>query len=269
MKPISLEEEKKIQFEILKYFADFCDKNGLRYYLAYGTLLGAVRHKGFIPWDDDIDVSMPVSDYKKAIELFNSQSSDSKYRLIAPNDKVSRHLYVKIIDTDTIKIETPVNYKNGYLGVDIDVFYTDGVPEDYEDFLKWCKKFNKIAAKGVNKVLKWRHKSLKSTVRIGLSKLMSLHSREYYIKKLEEMHSRYKYDDCEWVGHICGCFLDNYYNRFKKEWFLESCEVEFEGCYFKAPKNYDGYLTALYGDYMTPPPVDKQISHHANNTFYK
>lgn len=111
---------------------------GLRYYLGDGTLIGAVRHHGYIPWDDDIDIRMPRPDYDELIRLFNESSKDSRYRLIEPRSKLAQHSFVKIIDSDTIKIEPYLDYKNGYLGVDIDVFPFDGCPSDEQEFTKWA-----------------------------------------------------------------------------------------------------------------------------------
>lgn len=269
MNPISLEEQKKIQLEILSYFADFCDKNGLKYYLAYGTLLGAVRHKGFIPWDDDIDICMPMSDYEQAIKLFNSVSHQSNYELIPPTDPIARHPYVKIIDKRTVKFETPVSYKHGHLGVDIDIFYMDGEPEDEEEFKVWCSKFTQTVRKYTNKVLKIWHSSPKTTLKVMLLKLQSPHSRDYYFEKSQALHKPYSYENSKYVGYVCGAFQDNFRNRFEKEWFSESVKLEFEGRLFNAPIDYHKVLTTLYGDYMTPPPAAAQITHHSSDSFWK
>lgn len=115
-------ENQKVQLDILSYVDSFCSKMGLRYYLGDGTLIGAVRHHGYIPWDDDIDIRMPRPDYDELIRIFNEGSKDSRYRLIEPKSKLAQNSFVKIIDSDTIKIEPYLDYKNGYLGVDIDVF---------------------------------------------------------------------------------------------------------------------------------------------------
>lgn len=97
---ISFEEHKEIELDILKFVADFCEKNGLRYFLADGTLLGAIRHHGFIPWDDDIDIQMPRPDLFKLIELFNKESGSKRYYLIHPQDPIAQHYF---INSSTLK----------------------------------------------------------------------------------------------------------------------------------------------------------------------
>lgn len=133
MRNISFEEMKKVELEILSFFADFCETHNLRYFLAYGTLIGAIRHKGFIPWDDDVDIQMPREDYDILISLFNI-GNDSPYRLISPLEKQSCYTIVKIIDTRTIKIENGI--KNDPLGIDIDIFPLDGIPSVDKAYIK-------------------------------------------------------------------------------------------------------------------------------------
>ena len=133
MKRISFEEAKRVELDILLHVAKFCDEHGLRYFLAYGTLIGAVRHKGFIPWDDDIDIQMPREDYEKLLELYPKENTDEKYFLLAPEMKGAHHPYAKIIDTRTVKKELGAK-KNNPLGVDIDVFPLDGQPDGDKEF---------------------------------------------------------------------------------------------------------------------------------------
>ena len=143
MKPMSFEETKQVELEILTNVAEFCDKHEIQYFLAYGTLIGAVRHKGFIPWDDDIDIWMPRADYNRFLKIYNKENSDSQYKVISPYDKISRHTFVKVVDTRTVKIESGIDYSNGYLGIDVDIFPLDGQPDNDKDYFKWYNKLQK------------------------------------------------------------------------------------------------------------------------------
>ncbi|MFR5682857.1 MAG: phosphorylcholine transferase LicD [Clostridia bacterium] len=128
---MSLEEIKSIQLDILSQVANYCDRNGLRYFLAYGTLLGAVRHKGYIPWDDDIDIMMPRPDYMQFINSFNNEKCalrvGSHYL-----DKNYPYVIAKVYDTSTLcKENIDVEYS---IGINIDVFPIDGLPETERSF---------------------------------------------------------------------------------------------------------------------------------------
>lgn len=123
MKKLTLDEVKKIQLEILAYIDSFCKKNNISYFINYGTLLGAVRHKGFIPWDDDIDISMDREHYNMFIEKFNQDSS--KYKILSlDTDKTYFNNFIKVVDTTT-KIVDNRNYKTFSCGVFVDIFPMD------------------------------------------------------------------------------------------------------------------------------------------------
>ena len=124
---LSLEEVKKTQLEILKVFASFCESNGITYYLAYGTLIGAIRHKGYIPWDDDIDVIMPRPDYNRFIREFK----DNRYVLFCPESNVDCPFsYGKLYDSHTIiEEQTSCHYR---IGLNIDIFILDGMPNNLQ-----------------------------------------------------------------------------------------------------------------------------------------
>ena len=266
LKPISGEDLKKIELDILLDIDRFCKENGLRYFLAYGTLIGAVRHKGFIPWDDDIDINMPRKDYDWLIENFNTLCAGSKYRLISPFSKRSKHSFVKIIDTQTVKIEPGLDYKGDYLGIDIDIFPLDGEPENDAAFEKWYDRLMKVY-KWYGYCLMEPKGSLKRSIGVRLIRLVT-GGRVRLLKKAAKLHSKYPYENAEYVGAV-ECAFNSKGNRFKKEWFGEILETDFEGHKLWIPAGYYEILSSVYGDYMKLPPVEKQVTHHVNKIFLK
>lgn len=269
MKQISLEECKKIEFEILCYVADFCDKHGIEYMLAYGTLLGAVRHKGFIPWDDDIDLWMKRDEYDRLIEIFNKERNESSpYYLVSPYEKGAKHTYVKVINTKTVKKEFATNYKYLDFGVDIDIFPLDGLPSDEQTRKKWVFKLQNIYLKHFFKLMAF-HGNISTRIKLLAKKtLMVFTSKNRLLNKAKKIHAEYPYRDAEYVNTMEMYFcLDAY--PLKKEYFEGTVEVDFEGRKFKAPKNYHEVLTCTYGDYMTLPPEEERVTHHINQVFWK
>ena len=271
MKPISLEESKKIEFDILCYFADFCDKHGLEYGLGFGTLLGAIRHKGFIPWDDDIDVVMNRNDYNKLIEIFNREKDEeSPYYLVSPYDKGGVHSFVKVIDTRTIKREDGYTYKHLELGIDIDVFPVDGVPTDEKEFYLFYKKLVSVYTK-FNILKESYHNKPINNLKLFVKKaliLLSCGSPKRLLKKAEKLHAQYPYESSEFVRTIEGPYAEKG-GKVEKTSYEGTVLVDFEGRKFKAPKGYHEILTSIYGDYMQLPPIEQRITHHLNQTYWK
>ena len=263
---LPLNEQKKLSLEILADFARFCDEHDLRYFLAYGTLIGAVRHGGYIPWDDDVDVQMPRADYERLIELYNREKRTEYYELIAPTDRVSRHSIVKIVDRRTEKVEADVRYIDGPLGIDIDVFPLDGQPESDAEYEKWYAE--------LQGVYKWhRHTvipfvgSAKRRLAILLAKTLK-GGRDRILDTARKLHGRYPYDTSTYVGSV-ESEHNSKKNRYPRTCFERAIEMDFEGYRFKVPIGYDEILTKMYGDYMQLPPAEAQVTHHVNEVYYK
>lgn len=270
MKPISFEESKKIELEILKFVASICDKYGLKYYLAYGTLIGAIRHKGFIPWDDDIDIQMTKEDSDKLYEIMCHECEGTRFRMISPTHKDAVHGFYKVIDTTTIKREYGLENSKIEYGVDIDIFSLTGAPADDIEFANWYKKlyklFRKVEYKNFRLCGSWKFKLLTLFRKFLLNATFT--TKKKLIKKIENLRKKYPYATSEYIGCYEGCYSKKG-SKGKKEWYRDTIDVDFEGLKFKAPIDYHEVLTACFGDYMTPPPIEEQVTHHVNNMFWK
>lgn len=273
MRKIELEELKKIELDILKNVAKFCDENNIRYYLAGGTLLGAIRHKGFIPWDDDIDIIIPRPDYER-FETLYTKNINQKYKLISLNTN-NEYIYTfaKVYNTDTILFENIIRH-SGQFGVYIDIFPMDGLPSDIEESDKHFQRqmfWWKIYGRCVMKLFQKRKNLLKTIVGPFFDILhiicINLIGKQKLLKYIESDSKKYDFATSEFVGVIGGSYGKR--ERMHCNIFKEDVTIEFENEMFKAPKGYHEYLTNLYGDYMTPPPLEKQKSHHIFDAYWK
>lgn len=255
MKIISLDDQKQIELDILKYIDLFCRKHSLQYMLTAGTLLGAVRHKGFIPWDDDIDLMMPRNDYEKLFMLFNKEASGTNYRLISYRDKSSIYPFFKIVATNTVVIEDFVDpqYKTG---VWIDIFPIDGVNNKriYDYAKKAAFKHNVAASNAANATTNFR-RIFKQFLKVLLRA-----SDPYKIASdLDRAASKTPIEP----GNNIAIVVWGYGPQEEMPYeFLESKEFEFEGNSFYGPVLYESYLTQIYGDYMVLPPKDERVPHY-------
>lgn len=265
MREITDSEARSIMLDILIDVSRFCDDNGLTYFITYGTLIGAIRHKGFIPWDDDIDIMMPRPDYEKFIKLYRVNGT---YAVCSPFDIGAFLEWTKVYDNRTTKIEDGIDYSIcTKLGIDIDVFPIDGQPDDehISDYKKDCDY-----RMGIHKQLKRITRSLR-----GLSikgKVTSICCRalgaKYYIKKYIDSASKYSYYSSAFVGFADPYSWVPYSDRHRREIFENRIKVQFEGHKFWAPAGYDEFLKKIYGDYMQLPPSEKQVKHHKYFIFW-
>lgn len=261
MKELTLQELKEIEFDILKIFDAFCKENNIRYFLAFGTLLGAVRYKKFIPWDDDVDVLVPREDYDRLLTLF--QDSD-KYHLYAfERNQNFRYPFAKLCDMTTKLVETFYPDNVVELGVNIDIFPLDHFDDDLEKAKKEIRRISRsnacLSYMKVNKP--HTDNPIRYAAWSAVIAYCKMRGSVHYIQKVikecnkpEQMESRY-------VGaKVWPIWGDRIITP--AEAFAEAIEIEFEGEMFPAPIGYDTYLTCLYGDYMPEPPVEKRKTHH-------
>lgn len=257
----NIKEIQNVELDILDYVTEICRENGLRYFLAGGTLLGAVRHKGFIPWDNDVDISMPRPDYIKLIDIMEKQSNE-RYRILrARDDNDYYYPFAKVVDTKTKLIELTRSNSVSNLGLFIDIFPIDTVPTDFDVAEERLRYVNKWGIKIAGSVASAKDLSIfrKITHFIWYA-LFKVLGRERCFERVE---GKLSYNQFGSTGYIAS----TYGLRGKKEIieyqaFASTVELLFEGKKYNCPVGYDKYLKQMYGDYMKLPPEKDRIAPH-------
>ena len=273
MKRIEPDELKQLELDILDYVAKFCDEHEITYWLDFGTLIGAIRHKGYIPWDDDIDISMMRADYNKFIKLFTSAQT-GKYKMrCMENDPNCGLLFGKIRNTETLLFDhqkisgEPNTLKikaNKHLGVYIDIFIYDNAPEDDNELKKifrkrnFYRKITQLRTKKRRPQGNFFRRTCSYAVRLLSKIIFSPLPINYFAKKAAKIFQKYELFPAKCVA----CFTTSYSAAIDKHVFDSFIDVDFEGRKYKAPSGYDELLRAYYGDYMQLPPVEERTSKH-------
>lgn len=250
LKDISQEDLKKLQnrlLELVVYFRDFCNEHNLKFTLAAGTCLGAVRHHGFIPWDDDLDVQMPREDYEKLPMLWEKYADKSRFTLW----RTTKDLCVKFPMTVIKSENTTCIYDHSKdldisQGIKIDVEFLDGVPNN-----KIVRRFNYCCGKLIALYRTQRIPNQTNlTVKIFSAILLGLvptHKLRWSLSCiLEKQIMKYKIKDCEYVRYLARDIR-------KKSCIEDIIWVDFEGESMPIPQDYDSYLRLRFGDYMKLP----------------
>lgn len=263
MKRMSLQEIQQCELELMKEFDSAARKNGLRYSLCAGTLLGAVRHRGFIPWDDDIDITMSRPDFDKLIRL-NRQGGlfPSFIRLSCLEDGTLDSPYIKLFDTRTSIIEHNFTQKD-VQSLWIDIFPVDGLPENEEEIRRIYRIAMPLSRMNVVSVVNSGYGKnrliifLKNTLIKPAARLIGRRNIALMQKKLALSHPYETYPKCGMVSWA----YDGPGQALTKEEYEDLIELQFEGCSFTAFRAWDKYLTGVFGDYMTLPPEDERPTH--------
>lgn len=254
MKKLSMEEVKKVELDLLITFDAFCKKHHLRYVLDGGTLIGAMRHQGFIPWDDDIDVAMPFPDFLKFKELYEKECSDSQKQLLYGKNNPYGFHYGKFVDKRTV-VKSDFREDKRLYSVWVDIFPMYSIDDD-----------DSIAQKKIDEILNYYSKTwlcLCTRFRNPFRKIFHLAfndmMRKHYMNKIDNILFEHEYGSTNrirCVPVVCKKLIPA-----KNDHFEKPITVTFEGYDFYAPRDYDEYLTRIYGDYMKLPPLDKRTSH--------
>lgn len=262
MKRIEIDEIRKIQLSIMDRIDAFCKEKGLRYSLAGGSLIGAVRHKGYIPWDDDIDIVMPRPDYEVFIKDFRCLYPDLTVQTVQSDETYNR-LFAKVYDNRTEIIEPLLR-----TGVYVDIFIVDGIssPEEMENRCKEYAYEQYLLGK-VTKFFEFQQHKWFLRIKYYVKRLL-YPSRAKLIERYERLWKQYPFETSKYAG-----VLNTVYGTkecMETDVFCHySRDLLFEGRHYMHVTRYHDYLTNLYGDYMTPPPPEQRVSHHEPNVFWK
>lgn len=274
MKELKLDEIKEKALEILMYIHDICEKNQLRYSIYYGTLLGAVRHGGYIPWDDDIDIVMPRNDYDRLIDILKKK--DEYLLLDHQTREHCRYTFAKLVDKNTLaKSSQHFGGEDPDFGVFIDIFPLDGVPEDTSErlsFWKECETYrlNILDTLGYTYARSYSIvKSLgKLVVRYPYHKhLLKQGDDVFWRERYETVARRYPFNESKSCGFLET--MNHDWGLFPVEWFDEFELVNFEGMQVRSIKAKEAFLKTRYGNYMELPPEKDRVTHHPYKFYAK
>lgn len=251
---MGIENLQKRGLEIAKVFRDLCEQHGWTYYLAGGSLLGAVRHKGFIPWDDDMDFVMPRKDYDQLVHFALTQSDDDRYHVLSyEKDRDFPWWFIKMVDTQSTFIERQFSACQAYYGFAIDVFPLDNYEGD--------RKSEKLKKKA-----DWLKRLLVIHERDFSSESLLKRMLAFFVKRTSARRIQNKLKKvCLKMGTDVSPSVMGYNGRavFPKQAFGQGKMMAFEDVSFNAPDDPHVYLSTVYdGDYMVPPPLDQRDAHN-------
>lgn len=265
-KRLELEEVRRIQERLLTKFALFCETHGLQYMLACGTLLGAIRHGGFIPWDDDIDVMMPRSDYERLIQLRDQLEAFAHAKLRYSTGVTDPYPfpYAKLLDPRTTLIE---HHRAAVpLGVNIDIFPLDGWPQHrvrraFRRAHLTILMDSALIFKSWTPSMSGRFPAI--VYRVG-QLLMTAIPMGLVIRRVTKIASLEPLNESMFAGIVVS-----YYREVVKVTdLLPRSQAIFEGREYCVPSNPHEVLSAIFGDYMKLPPIEERISHHKFDAYY-
>lgn len=252
-----------IQLDLLLTFDKFCKEHNLTYYLIYGSLLGAIRHHGFIPWDDDIDLGMPRADYERLCEIGKEGFSYPYFFQTPETDPGYYFSLAKLRNSNTTCISYAFRYENFNQGIGIDIFPMDKcVMEDGE---KNYQRINRLILENSS----YMRKSNPNPTEADKERIANCCTEDPMenCKEIHRIASQHEQEDTPYIG-VPVCTIENWDKQvFLAKDFAETIEWDFHGFKFPVPKNYHGPLEVEYGDYMQFPPVEDRGTWHNSALF--
>lgn len=267
MKILTLKESQHESLKVLIEIRDICKEQGWKYFLAWGTLIGAVRHHGFIPWDDDIDIIMPRRDFTDFLKFMENEYKGAL--TIHTRSNTENYPWgIPRVSNDAFQFISMVKHQKSYkLGVFVDVYPLDnwcGVIERSNEFKYACDSISKMYRAYLNPLdtkEKWKIPGrLFKKLKFSFISRDEPNKGKYVDEQIIKLVKKYSSDDDCWVG--CPTWCDYLKIPFEKKWFEKSVDMEFENELFSVPIGYDGVLRRTYGDYTKLPPEEKRVPTH-------
>lgn len=257
---------KTLLLDTFKYTVSICEKYNLKYYVAAGSALGAVRHHDIIPWDDDIDIYMPRDDYEKFRSISHQYISE-EYEILSLDNDGYYLPFIKVSNKNTTIWENKMY--PFILGVFVDVFPLDRVDANIEEIhkmvhtykIKYRNFLRSICNYSINDLCNMlSHGHIRSFLKSVLKITYFRIKREKYLQEFREYDKSMNNPQGDYLVVFGGSY--GVKEIYQREWFLDTVEMDFADMKVKIPKGYDEYLSYLYGDYMTLPPREKQVNKH-------
>jgi len=264
---ITPEQVKRLQLDVLMAVHEFCQEKGITYSLGCGSMLGCARHHGYIPWDDDIDIYLLRADYNRLVREFPNLYKERYMLHSLERDSSWNRAYAKASDSKTIFIES--SERNKTLGINIDIYPIDQVPENMSEFSRYNKKRLFYQHLYELKVVSFRrNRNLYKNIILALSKCALLPFSTRFIAKFLSSYAQ-KYNHIK-TTKVFECSQGLMQKRsFPKALFNETILMPFEDRMVMGFKDFDAYLSNAYGDWRKLPPIEKQVSHHAFKAYWR
>lgn len=256
------------ELSLFKKFVNFCEENKITYYALGGTLLGAIRHEGFIPWDDDMDVGIPREDYDRFIEL--CEKNKPCFELHTFNNDPNHIRYFARIEDPTLTIKRTDRIKEEISSAWIDVFPLDGMPNNriirniHKNYILYRRALYKLSCFSQSANINKKNRPLieKVLIKIGLIfPVEKMFNTKKQLLKLDKALKRFPYNKSNYLVNAMGAYKFN--EMFHKKYYGEGTYYKFEDTKIFGPNDYDTVCKQLYGDYMTPP-IESERNHHGS-----
>lgn len=270
---LTINEIQLVSLEILYEISTICETQNFQYSLIYGTLIGAIRHHGYIPWDDDIDIMMPRPDYEKFLIYMKNNTDKYPNLHVFNHEECSEYPYMITRVSDDRYVIKMENEKPYGMGIFIDIYPFDGLGDDKKEALAYGMKGDRLSslcyqASREHFAIETTTSILRIMIKYPVYIFSKIIGKEYFQNKLEKLAGKRDYESSKYIG--CVIWLSGgEKDIFPREWFDETIFFEFEKYKFRVPKNYDKVLRHIYGNYMALPPMKDRIGHHCYEVYKK